>query len=316
MLIEDAFDSYCLSLEAQGRSQRTIQSYQGRLSAFIDEHRNKKIREITNADIDRWLVGLRRQKVRWGTHPGRPTSDGGLSIATISTSLQTMKSFFRWCVNRGYLERSPAAHLKRIPYSHAIEDNKVMNADDLSALLRAARETSDALRDFALLLFFADTGVRAGEGASLQVGNLDLLNCEAVVAGKTGRRRVFFTEQTRNALQNWLGKRPACDHDFVWVGTYRNHCGKPLSGTGVYQVFKRLARRAGIEGRFNPQAIRHLVGQSFVDRENLVIAQKKLGHRDVTTTAKFYAHQDRERIKAATNRSSLLKEVVTKQHMK
>ena len=309
MLLGEAFDFYCLSLEAQGRSLRTIQSYQGRLASFLDEHRNKPLHEISRADVDRWLVELRRQKTRWAKHPGRPSTNGGLSLATIATSLQSLKTFFLWCVERDYLERSPAAHLKRISYSHAIEDDKVMAANDLTALLRAAKEAGDMPRDYALLLFFADTGVRASEGATLRLGNLYLTSCEAMVEGKTGRRRVYFTEQTRDAVQEWLKARPECDHDFVFVGTYRIHRGKPLTGTGIYQVFKRLARHAGIEGRFNPQSIRHLVGQSFVDHENLVIAQKKLGHRDITTTAKFYAHQDRERIKAATNRSSLLNRV-------
>jgi site-specific recombinase XerD len=75
----------------------------------------------------------------------------------------------------------------------------------------------------------------------------------------------------------------------------------------LYSRLKRLSEK--IEGivRFNPQSIRHRVGQAWIDKgANLELVRQKLGHADITTTAMFYANQDRERVKRATKKYSIL----------
>jgi len=139
--------------------------------------------------------------------------------------------------------------------------------------------------------------------ATLTLASLDLEKMEARVSGKTRVRVVDFGRRTAAALRAWLDVRPEVDHDRVFVSMVT---GEPLGVGGIYQVFKRLARAAGVKGRFNPHALRHLVGQHFTDETNLELARQKLGHTDIRTTALFYAHQDRERLKRASERWSLV----------
>lgn len=301
--VPDAFDHFLLSLEAQGRAARTIESYRERLGPFLEKHQAKRVSEVTPADVDGWVVALRRQKRRHENNAFRAAIDGGLSTATIATRVQCLKTFLKWCVARGYLERSPGGHLKRIVRVHAISSEKVMKRGDLVLLLAAAKERP---RDYALLLFLADTGARVGEVASMTLGKLHLETLEAEVTGKTGRRTVYFTERTADGLRGWLALRPACDNQRLWVGELGNHRGRPLRVEGMRQVLRRLADRAGVSGRYNPQAIRHLVGQAWADATNLELVRQKLGHKDIQVTAAFYAHQDSDRLKAATERLSLV----------
>lgn len=80
-----------------------------------------------------------------------------------------------------------------------------------------------------------------------------------------------------------------------------------MTVSGVWQMLRRHAIRAGIEGRYNPHAIRHLVGQAWLDDgANLELVKEKLGHKDIRTTSLFYSHQDRGRVKSATERFSLV----------
>ncbi len=295
----ETLEAFLISLEAQGRSPRTILSYQERLSSFIKLYQTKPLADITPTDVDLWMVEQRRKKSRWANHPGKPTTNGRLSDATLSSRLQALKTFMKWCAERDYIQKSPARHLKRIRYSHA---NKVMESDDLAALLRAAKDE----RERAILLFFASTGARVGEVATLTISNLDLVNCEASIDGKTGEGDVCFNNKTRKAIEDWLEVRPECDHDFLFTGTYGNHTGRPLLPNGINQLIRRIGKRAGINGPCNPHSIRHLVGQTFTDEGNLALAQEKLRHKDVTTTAEFYAHQDKKRVKDATDRLSNL----------
>ncbi|MCI0729654.1 MAG: tyrosine-type recombinase/integrase [Chloroflexi bacterium] len=300
--VSAALGDYCIFLEAQGRSSKTINTYRQRLSTFVDLYGETPLEDLAPADVDAWMVKLRRIKKRWEEHPTKPTKEGELAKATLSSRLQAAKTFLNWCVARGYMERSPAAHLRRIRYGRS---EKVMRPSDLSKMLA---EVQDSPRDRALIMFIADTGARAGEVATLKLEDLNLENCEAKVNGKTDTRLVDFTLETAEALRAWLAERPECDNNRVFVGTFRNHRGRPLQPGGITQLLARVGERAGTTGPRNPHAIRHLVGQHYVDNENLVIAQEKLGHSDIAITAEFYSHQDRGRIKAATERSSLIRQ--------
>jgi len=306
MLLNKAIRLFLDAVEARSGRPRTVGSYEqhlGSLQRFAEARELVDVEAVDPETLDAWVVSLRRQKTRWADHPSRPEEQGGLSDATLAGRIQTIKSFFKWCVERHYLDRSPAEHLVK-PEVDLSADNKLINLVDLRKLEVAAEKLAQAgePRDLAIVRFIAETGCRREEAASLRLSTLDLESFEAKVEGKTKKRMVEFTERTAVALKDWLQIRPDCGHDFVFVGRDKEQ----LQGEGIYQVFRRLAEASEVEGRFNPQAIRHRVGQLWTDEANLELARQKLGHKDIQTTARFYAHQDRSRVKQATERLSLL----------
>ena len=324
MELAQALGDFLLALEARGCRPATVKSYRMRLAGLVSFLLARGIGDLSAkaqaglsavsaqvdlgtvgpGDLDSWVVSLRRQSARWVDHPARPEQAGGLSPATISGRVQSAKALFDWCVRREYLEKSPASHLRKPKVNHHCDGSKVMAVEDLARLVAVAEKRADAgkPRDLALLLFLVETGCRVGEAASLRLDWLDLEKGDGVVEGKTDRRAVDFTEVTAEALRAWLAVRPVVGHVFVWVGQR----GGPLSARGIYEVLRRLAKEAGVEGRFNPHAIRHLVGQSWSDAVNLELVRQKLGHSDIRVTAMFYSNQDRGRVKAATQKLSLV----------
>jgi len=271
-------DEFLLFLEAAGRSERTLGSYAERLrylAAFLAEQGIDEINAVRATDLDRFVVSQRRR---------------GLSAAAIAGRIQAIKAFFAWCVRRGYLERSPAAHLVE-PRLEQGGRSAAMARGDLGRLLAAAESRP---RDLAVLLFLADTGCRVGELVRLEWNQVDLAERCAWVNGKTGGRYVDFTGRTAEALGRLLA---VSDGPLVFG----------MTGNAVRKMLARLGARAGVTGRVNPHSIRHLVGQAWLDDgANLELVRQKLGHRDIQVTAMFYAHQDRERVRAATERFSLV----------
>jgi len=300
-------EGFLLAVEARGCRPMTVESYRVRLAglvAFLEARGLGAVGDVGPGDLDAWVVGLRRQKCRWSDHPVRTEQRGGLSPVTIRGRIQSAKALFDWCVQRGHLESSPCSHLRMPRVSTTVRCDKVMKVEDLGRMVGVAesRAVRGEPRDLAILLFLVETGCRVGELVSLRLDRLDLVGLEAVVEGKSGERVVDFTGATCGALGKWLAVRPSVDHGFVFVG----RSGGPLGTYGVYGVLKRLAREGGVEGRFNPHAIRHLVGQTWTDGANLELARQKLGHEDISTTAMFYSNQDRTRLRAATRRLSLV----------
>lgn len=279
--MKEILDEFLLSLEARGRAERTIVTYGERLGhvlAFLAERGIQELGAVQAGDLDRFVVSLRRR---------------GLAAATISGRIVAIKCFFAWCVRRGCLERSPASHLVK-PKLERGGRSPAMARDDLAALIRAAEEGKH--RDLAVLLFLADTGCRVGEVVALTWLDVDLVHHEAVVHGKTGVRVVDFTERTAAAVEAF---GVSCN------GGSGSVFG--MTGNGIRKMLERLGARAGVVGRVNPHSIRHLVGQAWLDDgANLELVRQKLGHSDIQVTAMFYAHQDRERVKAATERFSLV----------
>ena len=312
MKLVEAMELYTSWLVGAGRSPRTVASYQQRFRRLLLYHeicREMDLESITPEMLDRWAASLAGDQSLFETNEFRPTCTGRLSPASRHGYIQAAKTFFNWCARRGYVTVNPAAYLEKPQLQHGAEE-KLMSREDLYLMLKAAESH---LRDLALLMFAVDTGARRGEIASLTTPGLMLDRRDAWVVGKTGRRLVDFTSKTAEVMTLWLAERPLVSHDYVFVSLSSNTYGQPLTVWGVYGVFKRLGRRAGVKGRFNPHALRHLVGQSWVDHVNLELTRQKLGHKSVSTTAMIYAHQDRSRLKAATTFVSLSNHLRTRE---
>lgn len=299
MKLGDAMELFIAWLVGASRSPRTVAGYQQRFRRFLAYQEisgDMALDSITPEALDRWAADLAGEQLLHATNGFRQAEVGYLSPASRYGYIQAIKTFLTWCFRRGYLSHNPAASLEKPRLEHG-SDNKLMARNDLYRMLQAAQ---DDPRDLAMLMFAVDTGARRGEIASLALPGLMLDRRDAWVEGKTGKRLVDFTNRTADALAWWLAARPPVIHNQVFVSLATNTYGQPLTVWGVYGVFKRLAASAGVQGRFNPHALRHLVGQSWVDQVNLELARQKLGHKSVNTTAMIYAHQDRSRLKAAT----------------
>ena len=313
MRMKKTVRKFLRSREAKNCTPKTIDWYRWRLDKFrkwAKEHGIKSVEEFTPDDLDDWVVSLYRQKWRWRDHPIRPACKGKLSPSTIAGCIQAVKTFFNWSAERGHVNRSPALYLVK-PDEELDASERLMSYDDLQAMLNKACELAEtgerlAIRDLAIIAFAGDTGCRPGEIRNLRLCWLNLEKLEATVKGKRGergrrrKRTVLFTEKTAETLVNWLKVRPDRSSNRVFV----NRSGKTLTENGLYQIFKRLAKKAGVTGRYNPHAVRHWVGQTYTDDTNLELARDKLGHTTVVTTANSYAHQDRDHVRTATERLS------------
>lgn len=98
------------------------------------------------------------------------------------------------------------------------------------------------------------------------------------------RRAVAFTQYTVNLLKEWLAVRQPVPHVFYDLDTL-----EPLKPNGLYQLCKRLARRGGVEGKFNPHSFRHTFSLEYMKSGgDLATLSKLLGHRDMSTTVGHY----------------------------
>lgn len=289
-----AVQEFLTARSADGLKPASLTWYAARLESVADHFQGQALDRVDTAGLRRYVNGLYARRTRYPDAPQRKTITGGLSRHTIHGHLRALRTFFKWCVDEYHL---PADPMKRIHLPKLENDqSKAASLDDLAQLLRAATGAT-AYRDRAILFFLADTGCRAGGLLSLQMEDLDLANGRALVHEKGGKfRTVFFTDITATAIGLWLERRPTSANTWVFCALSSGRRGSPLTLGGLHSMIRRLKKQAGVTGRVNPHAFRHMFGSLWEgDAKTLSIL---MGHSDVATTLRYYVRPDLDVISA------------------
>jgi len=295
MKLKDALVAF-LSVDRSDETHRTYERFFTRFVSAIGPERSLDL--ITEADIGEFIHNMRHQKTKYEGHERRPVVEEPLSPATIYKNIKMIKSFFKWCVKKEYLEKSPAEEVSNRRPTRPLGQGKAATDKEVSKLLEAARFKP---RDFAIVQLLAQSGCRAGEAASLKIRDLDLENNEAYVDGKGDIRRViYFDPGTTEILRAWLAVRPRANHDFVFTSVRDNHA--PLSPWAVSNIIRRLCRTAGLNRELGAHSLRHRVGVTFArKRVSPRVTQAYLGHTNIKTTLEYYQDVDESDLKSAGN---------------
>ena len=227
-------------------------------------------------DYARYLVserGLKAGTVRYylrfaGLFLSSVVSGGALDVATIATSdvssflvdqcgqrsvgsAQTLVMALRSLL--GYLHvagRSATLLVGAVPAVAPWRERSVPRALAPAAVARLLescdRRTAVGQRDYAILVVLARLGLRAGEVAALELGDIDWRCGELLVRGKGDRReRLPLPVDVGEALAGYLRQgRPHCEDRHVFLRVKAPTMG--LHGDGVTKVVHTACLRAGV----------------------------------------------------------------------
>jgi site-specific recombinase XerD len=228
---------------------------------------------------------------------------------TVLTRFRHLRAFFRWAEREEIIDRSPMMNLRE-PTAET-QPVEVLSDEELRALFDAARRGGSFRdrRDFAMLVFLADTGVRVGELVGLHVDDLKFANGTVEVTGKFGRRRVVaFGPKAGKALLTYRRLRAGhrlADEPRLWLGQRG-----PLNEAAVWTIVKTRGEDVGIKG-LHPHVLRHTFAHRFRARhgEEGDLAQLG-GWRSPAMLARYGASAAAERAVEAHRRVDPLGDVL------
>lgn len=139
-------------------------------------------------------------------------------------------------------------------------------------------------RDKAIIALFVDTAIRNGEAVNLK--RKDILEDRIIITGKTGSRVAPLSPVTRELLL----ALPVYEDGYVFHGT-DSHKNTPLGLTGLYKVVRKYLLKIGYQGKqFGSQTLRRSFGRfHLLDGGDMQSLSLILGHKNITTTANYYA---------------------------
>lgn len=275
MKILDALERFVIQLEADGRSLHTIGQYRRHvraLGAWVGPRR--AIDAVRHEDIARFL-----------TAPvARTTPRGAIKKANSVNALRTsLRCFFAYARDVGWIRENPARLLRPAicgrPLPRALTDEE-------SARLLAA---IDHPRDHALFALMLATGIRVGSALALDVSDVDLVSMELVLYRAKGDRteRVYLPASVRDEVRRHIGGRAEGP-------LFRTRNGARL---GPRQAHRRLASwlgKAGIDRPASPHSLRHTFATRLLRKTgDILVVQKALRHRNIESTLRYAALDDR-----------------------
>lgn len=287
-LTKDVVQEFLLYIESvKGFSANTVTGYKNDLAQFLSYTGESSQIENLGLDDLRFCIGCMSEKKA--------------AAASINRFIAAVRSLFAYAYKFNYIKSNAALELKnvkipkRIPrFMTEAEVTALCNSPDEKALLWPAR-------DKAIFEMFYSSGCRVSELAGLQIDSFRDNYSWAIVTGKGKKdRRVFFEEQARAALKEYLAQRQA----LVVEGKIRlqekslfvNQKGGPLSVRGISWIVSRYSGAEGTNHHVSPHAFRHTFATAMITNgADVRVVQDLLGHANISTTQR-YTHVTTEKL--------------------
>jgi len=254
---------YLKQCDLRGLSPRTLAMYQEKLGRFL---RFLKGESLEEADIFAFVSFLK---------------ESGNGPESISIHLRSLKTFYRWAYNQGFIKSNPLDGFPGVKIPKKLLPTLTLTA--LQELLEIAKKLKrNSRRNQAVLLLMVDCALRPGELLSLTLR--DFQEDYIRVRGKTGERLLPISQVTKRAIQAYLRKRKAPPSEDALFTTSD---GRALTYCALRSILRLLRKRSQV-GRLYPYLFRHTSATSYLQNgADLETVRRLLGHTSYAVTQRY-----------------------------
>ena len=259
--------NYVIYLRSKSCSPLTIQNYTKYVNMALD-YINKTDDKITYTDLVAWKNTFTNLK---------PNSQ--------NIRISAIKSYFNFLNMAGIIVFNPAEHLEK----QKIRDCDVKQKPYIEAhYLRDMVNVARTLRDKAIILLFATTGLRVSELTNIMIEEYQSMiennSRELTIIGKGNKaRRVYINDEVKDMIDSYILARPKSEFHNLFLSLQ----GGPIHSNNLSQTLKTIARNAGY-----PQwqdICNHALRSAFATTKAeqgvpLTTIQAAMGHARLDTT--------------------------------
>lgn len=274
-------------------SVNTQLAYQRDLLSFINWQRVREKQSTTRQDLQQY-IGYLRQK--------------GQKTSSIIRAIASLRGWFAWQKTTGKVEEDPLEAMHNPVRSKKLP--AVLSKDEVEKMIAAAEN----LRDRLIVELLYGAGLRVSELVGLDVKDVNLSQSYLRCFGKGSKERIVpIGRQALVCVQQYLKElndtetlpqpvsqaKSLTQVKHVVRPLFRDRSGNRLSRLVVWQVVKRLAKKAGVEKSLSPHTLRHSFATHLIENgADLRSVQELLGHANIVTT-QLYTHVSRGHLRKA-----------------
>jgi integrase/recombinase XerC len=273
---------YATTLRAADRSDATRRAYLGDLDAFVawaHDHEVERPDAVTIRTLREYLAYM---------------TERGDQRTSIIRRRASLRGYFVWMVQRGYLEESPAQRLSAPKPNQRLP--KIVVREQLEALLDD--DWGDdvwATLDRAVCEVLYGAGLRVSELCGLNIASVDFSQGLLRVLGKGRKERIVpLHRRGLEAVRLWLvdARQEVVRADSPPLALFYNRRGRRLGPRDVRRILDNRVSR----GHIHPHALRHTYATHLLEGgADLRVVQELLGHESLTTT-QIYTHVSKSRL--------------------
>lgn len=281
---KEEFISY-LSFEKRS-SKNTVKSYEDDLTQFFlflkEQYGIDEIESVDHLIIRSWIIQL---------------SENGISNRSINRKLSALKSFYKFLLKEGKIEKSPMNRVispkvsKRLP-----EFVEKENMADLFSL-DLFPKTFEGVRDNLILELFYFTGMRLSELVNIKISDIDYARTSLKVLGKRNKTRIIpLTNRICKLLQDYTLERnnivAGNEIDELFLTTK----GQKIYQKLVYRIVNSYLRQITTMDKKSPHVLRHTFATHMLNNgADLNAIKELLGHANLSAT-QIYTHNTIEKL--------------------
>ena len=286
----DEFVDYLTNVKKS--STNTVASYRrdlNKLDSYLKSAGVDEIDKITSTNLNSYILQIEKQ---------------GMSTATVSRNIASIKAFFLFLLRQGYIKEDPSDVLK--PPKIEKKAPVILSLEEVNLLLEQPNGNAPKdIRDKAMLELLYATGMRVSELINLKNNDVNL-SMDFIQCRDGNKERVIpFAKETKHALEKYVKNARAALCDDGQEFFFTNCQGQPMTRQGFWKIIKYYSGKAGIKKDITPHTLRHSFAMHLVSNgADLKSVQEMLGHSDISTTQVY----------AKANANSKLKEVYEKAH--
>jgi integrase/recombinase XerC len=222
----------------------------------------------------------------------------GIEPVSIRRKISTLKTFFRYLLREGKIQRSPLQQVSLPKIGERLPS--VLPEKSMHTLLEQMEwaDTYEGWRNRLLLDLLYQTGIRQGELLSLKVSDIDLYQYRIKVLGKGGKERLVpFGKQLASSIQKFLILRQQQFAGACADTLFITDKGKPFYAGLLNRLVKSYLSLVSTQEKRSPHVLRHSFATHLSENgADLNAIKELLGHSSLAAT-QIYTHHSVERLK-------------------
>jgi len=267
-------------------SSHTLISYKNDLNQLIqflsNHYPETSVEDVNHAILRDWVITL---------------SESGMNESSINRKLVTLRSFYKFLIKKGTIEKSPVSKLSNLKTKKSLPH--FVRENDMNLILDHDLFEDSFLgkRDHVIIEILYGTGMRLSELIELKTVKIDFVNNSIKVLGKRNKERIIpITRSLSILINNYISLKNEAfndnDNDYLIV----SNKGEKSYPMMINRIVKKYLQGISVDKK-SPHILRHTYATHLLERgADLNAVKDLLGHQSLAAT-QIYTHNSLGKLK-------------------